>query len=238
MFFDQLVKLCEDKNTTPTKFVTEILHLSSSKVTAWKNGSIPKYEILNSIANYFGVSVGALFDGKENCQNTTPEIKTIQSINDTSKELLEVFESLPMRERVKLLNVVYDFEEQYRTSGSSGSLELPMPNNPLVSQNEQKLLEVFQNFTEPEQLKIIDRIQEWLETKRRRESINSQQSLQSGSLIPSQPTAEHPILNTQNKWRLTARRTDGVYESRFATPEEVEKLKQLLENPDLEEPEY
>lgn len=230
MFFDQLVKLCEDKNTTPTKFVTEILHLSSSKVTAWKNGSIPKYEILNSIANYFGVSVGALFDGKENCQNTTPEIKTIQSINDTSKELLEVFESLPMRERVKLLNVVYDFEEQYRNSGSSGSLELPMPNNPLVSQNEQRLLEVFQNFTETEQVKIINRIQEWLETKQRREAINSQP-------IPSQP-AEPPILNTQNKWRLTARRTDGVYESRFATPEEVEKLRELLNNPDLEEPEY
>ncbi len=230
MFFDQLVKLCEDKNTTPTKFVTEILHLSSSKVTAWKNGSIPKYEILDSIANYFGVSVGTLFDGKENCQNTASEIKTIQSINDTSKELLEVFESLPMRERVKLLNAIYDFEEQYRTSGSSGSLELPMPNNPLVSQNEQKLLEVFQNFTEMEQVKIIDRIQEWLETKRRRESINS-------SPNPSQP-AEPPILNTQNKWRLTARRTDGVYESRFATPEEVEKLKQLLEDPNPEEPEY
>lgn len=237
MFFDQLAKLCEDKNTTPTKFVTEILHLSSSKVTAWKNGSIPKYEILNSIANYFGVSVGALFDGKENCQNTTPEIKMIQSINDTSKELLEVFESLPMRERIKLLNAVYDFEEQYRNSGSSSSLELPMPNNPLVSQNEQRLLEVFQNFTETEQVKIIDRIQEWLETKRRRESINSQQSLQSDSPIPSQPT-EPPILNTQNKWRLTARRTDGVYESRFATPEEVEKLRILLENPNPEEPEY
>lgn len=136
-----------------------------------------------------------------------------------------------MRERVKLLNAVYDFEEQYRTSGSSGSLELPMPNNPLVSQNEQKLLEVFQNFTEPEQVKIIDRIQEWLETKRRREAINS-------SPISSQPTAEPPILNTQNKWRLTARRTDGVYESRFATPEEVEKLRKLPEDPNPEEPEY
>ena len=105
-----------------------------------------------------------------------------------------------------------------------------MPNNPLVLQNEQKLLEVFQNFTKTEQVKIIDRIQEWLETKRRREAINNQP-------IPSQP-AKPPILNTQNKWRLTACRTDGVYESRFVTPEEVEKLRELLKNPDLEEPEY
>ncbi len=42
------------------------------------------------------------------------EIKTEQVISDTSKELLKVFESLPIRERVKLLNMVYEFEEDYR----------------------------------------------------------------------------------------------------------------------------
>lgn len=35
-------------------------------------------------------------------------------MSDTSKELLKVFESLPIRERVKLLNMVYEFEEDYR----------------------------------------------------------------------------------------------------------------------------
>lgn len=39
----------------------------------------------------------------------------------------------------------------------------------------------------------------------------------------------------QSQWRFAARRTDGVYESRPATPEEVEKLK-LLEN--ATEPKY
>lgn len=229
MFYEIFTNLCNQKGLSPTATLQK-LNVSTSKLTAWKNGSLPSAATLILISEFFGVTVDYLLKGNENSKNIKPEIKTEQAISDTSKELLEVFESLPMRERVKLLNAVYDFEEQYRTSGSSGSLELPMPNNPLVSQNEQKLLEVFQNFTEMEQVKIIDRIQEWLETKRRRESINS-------SPNPSQP-AEPPILNTQNKWRLTARRTDGVYESRFATPEEVEKLKQLLENPDLKEPEY
>ncbi len=228
MFYEIFTNLCNQKGLSPTATLQK-LNVSTSKLTAWKNGSLPSASALILISEFFGVTVDYLLKGNE---ITSPElkVKVEQPMGETAKELLEVFESLPMRERVKLLNVVYDFEEQYRNSGSSGSLELPMPNNPLVSQNEQKLLEVFQNFTEPEQVKIIDRIQEWLETKRRRESINS-------SPNPSQP-AEPPILNTQNKWRLTARRTDGVYESRFATPEEVEKLKQLLENPDLEEPEY
>ena len=85
MFFDQLMNFCKEKNTTPTKFVTEILHLSSSKVTAWKNGSIPKYEILNEIANYFDVSVGTLFDGRNN---------NIKPLTTNEQELLENYSKL------------------------------------------------------------------------------------------------------------------------------------------------
>jgi transcriptional regulator with XRE-family HTH domain len=65
VFFEQFEKLCNENNTTPTRFTLDVLHLSSSKVTAWKNGSIPKYEILTTIANYFNVSVGFLFDGEQ-----------------------------------------------------------------------------------------------------------------------------------------------------------------------------
>ena len=65
MIYEQLNDLCIKKGTTPTAFVKDVLHLSTSKVTAWKSGSIPKYKILNQIANYFDVSVGYLFDGKK-----------------------------------------------------------------------------------------------------------------------------------------------------------------------------
>lgn len=65
MFYEQFKKLCEQKGTTPTAFVRDILKISTSKVTAWKNGSIPKIGILQDIAKYFGVTVGYLFDGKE-----------------------------------------------------------------------------------------------------------------------------------------------------------------------------
>ena len=56
MFFEQLDMLCKSNNTTPTEFVRDVLRLSTSKVTLWKNGSIPKYEILLSIAKHFNVS--------------------------------------------------------------------------------------------------------------------------------------------------------------------------------------
>lgn len=102
MFFDQFSKLCTAHNTNPTKFVTEILHLSSSKVTAWKNGSIPKYEILNSIADYFNVSVGTLFDGIE---KNSPA----NQLTADEQELLDIYNSLSpksqgrLRERAEVL---------------------------------------------------------------------------------------------------------------------------------------
>lgn len=111
MFFDQFSKLCSQANTTPTQFVTEVLHLSSSKVTAWKNGSIPKYGILNSIASYFNVSVGYLFDGEVAIQAN------------------------------------------------------------VLSENEQEMLELFDKFTNREQIKIIGKIEEWLVEKQRRASV-------------------------------------------------------------------
>ena len=104
MFFEQFNKLCINENTTPTKFVTEILHLSSSKVTAWKNGSIPKYEILDLIANHFNVTVGYLFDGD---QINLPK----ENLSENEFEMLEIFQKFNNREQIKLIGKL---EELYR----------------------------------------------------------------------------------------------------------------------------
>lgn len=70
MFYSNFDKLCRKIGTTPTAFTKDILNLSTSKVTAWKNGSIPKYEILQQIADVFNVSVGELFDGEKETATT------------------------------------------------------------------------------------------------------------------------------------------------------------------------
>ena len=111
-----------------------------------KRGTNPAAESIPIIADFFNVSTHYLLTGEECSNNTSISNSNIvdhsngtitihnnsaptetkaensehhipkQEINETSKELLEVFESLPMRERVKLLNIVYDYEEQYRKS--------------------------------------------------------------------------------------------------------------------------
>ena len=83
MFYDNFDKLCTKIGTSPTAFTRDVLGLSTSKVTAWKGGSIPKYEILQKIADVFDVSVGELFDGEDVICTTksAPEL-TVRSTSE------------------------------------------------------------------------------------------------------------------------------------------------------------
>jgi len=65
MFFDKFKMLCNEKNTTPTAVIKE-LGYSSSKITAWKNGSVPNLDIAAKIANYFNISIDYLAGRTDN----------------------------------------------------------------------------------------------------------------------------------------------------------------------------
>ena len=86
MFYNQLEKLCRNNNTTPTSFIKE-LGYSSSKITAWKNGSIPKYEILNKISEYFNIPISYLFE------ESNQEINFCHLPSD-QQELLDLYNQL------------------------------------------------------------------------------------------------------------------------------------------------
>lgn len=80
-----------------------------------------------------------------------------------------------------------------------------------LKQNEIEMLEIFQNFSDREQVKIIGRMEEWLEVKRQREAISKSQR----------------IVGVQ-----VARRTDGKFVKEPVTAEEMEKIKALPEDTD------
>lgn len=104
MFFEQFENLCLKSKTTPTAFVKNVLGLSSAKVTAWKNGSIPKYEILYKIADYFGVTVGYLFDG-ENRLNS--------KLTENQLEMLDVFDKFTDREQIEIIGAMKLMLKEY-----------------------------------------------------------------------------------------------------------------------------
>ncbi len=104
MIYKQLAELCASIGTTPTNFVKDVLKLSSSKVTAWKNGSIPKSEILIQIANYFGVTVGYLFDGKKSSPS---------ELSEEEQECLSVFRELTRDDQMKFIGRMQETTERY-----------------------------------------------------------------------------------------------------------------------------
>jgi len=80
-----------------------------------------------------------------------------------------------------------------------------------LKQNEIEMLEIFQNFSDREQIKIIGRMEEWLEVKHQREAIAQKQR----------------IVGVQ-----VARRTDGKFVKEPITAEEFEKIEALPEDTD------
>lgn len=59
MFYDNLYRVCNEKNIKVTTFVEE-LGLSSGNLSKWKNGGKPRSDTIIKIAEKLGVSVNYL----------------------------------------------------------------------------------------------------------------------------------------------------------------------------------
>ena len=60
MFYEKLQQICHEKKTTPTALLKK-LGISTSKVTAWKNGSVPRADTLKTIADALEVPVSYFY---------------------------------------------------------------------------------------------------------------------------------------------------------------------------------
>lgn len=64
MFYDNFKKLCEERGQKPTP-VAQKLGYSSSHVSKWKNGAMPRPAVVQKFADYFGVTPQQLLFGGE-----------------------------------------------------------------------------------------------------------------------------------------------------------------------------
>lgn len=93
MFYDVYAKLCKEIGKSPSAVAQE-LHINKSNVSNWKNnGYTPRGDVLNRIADYFGVSVDYLFGN---------EVKSAPLVNG-DEELSEYLEELRTRPEMKML---------------------------------------------------------------------------------------------------------------------------------------
>lgn len=129
MFFEQLKKACKMRNTNVTSVALQ-LNISKSNVTNWKNGTVPNCDVVVRLSELLNVSTDYLLKGIEEktvFNNTITHSNNIEvngvkngntykadsELQETTQELIKVFEKLPTRERIKLMNIVYEYEEKY-----------------------------------------------------------------------------------------------------------------------------
>lgn len=124
MFYDTLKNVCSTNNTTVSGLVKE-LGLSTSKVTAWKNGSIPKADTVAKIADYLDVSVDYLLGRTDsptaiNSHNTVNGSNNIigngnnteSKLSDQESALIDIFNKLDVVSQAKLLVYATELEKE------------------------------------------------------------------------------------------------------------------------------
>lgn len=87
MFYDNFLKLCNQKGVAPTKVAVETGG-HKSDATRWKNGSTPTDARKVVIADYFGVTVEELMDGKKEKTTGAADGFRIQDITQEEVQAL------------------------------------------------------------------------------------------------------------------------------------------------------
>lgn len=123
-------KMCSLNGTTPTA-VSHKLGLSKGNTSNWKNGGNPSVSILiqladelncttdellgrskpnTNIGNISNSNIGALGENS----NGVVHMHNSQNSNDEiSSEISRIIKKLPLKERSKLLTLIYEFEENF-----------------------------------------------------------------------------------------------------------------------------
>lgn len=103
-FAKNLKRLCSLRGTTPTALCKE-LGLSTSKVSAWYSGSLPKQDIMVQLAQTLDCSVMDFFADED-------EVHELRATNEDEKDILRVYRNLSRRSKHEFMAMVYEFENQ------------------------------------------------------------------------------------------------------------------------------
>ena len=120
MFWDNFIKMCNERNEKPNP-VAKKLGITSGTVTNWKNGSTPQSTTLKKIADYFNVDPEYLLTGS----NTKKQTEESQKLSEQEKTLLESFRSTTElgRQRIiqAVLNICDEIEKKDQSADTSSA---------------------------------------------------------------------------------------------------------------------
>lgn len=132
MFYEQLKKECEKQRLKMTPLIIECGGTNSS-ATHWKNGAIPKSDIVLKLAKRLGVSTDYLLGNTPSQAISTGSgaavvgdnaVVTIKNgheraLSTHEKDLLKVFNEADGKEQLEIMNLVYQIEEKIKKRGGN-----------------------------------------------------------------------------------------------------------------------
>lgn len=101
MFYDIVQDLCKRNHVSITKMALDI-GLSNAAATSWKNGSVPRLETLQKIADYFGITIYDLMQ---------QDVQKEADLTDFELEALRVLRQFDVRTKNKALTLLYELED-------------------------------------------------------------------------------------------------------------------------------
>lgn len=114
-FSENLKRICAIKGTNPTALCKE-LGLSTSKVSAWYNGSLPKQEVMVQLAQKLECSVMDFFSDEDDLHERQPKTK-----DEDEEDILRIYRSLSRRNKHEFMSMVYEFENRKELEGDNGA---------------------------------------------------------------------------------------------------------------------
>ena len=119
MFYDTFEKTCKKNGISPTATLKK-LKISTSKLTAWKNGSMPNSEFLIPISEFLGVSIDYLLTGQERIVPTLHEKETFV-LTDIENKLIIDFRNLSQQGQDYIRQQMFMAREVYKKDSLSES---------------------------------------------------------------------------------------------------------------------
>lgn len=106
-FATNINRICSQRGTTLTA-VCRSLNLSTSKVTTWNNGSLPKEDVMLMLARVLECSVMDFFTDDDE-----PRLNYCK--DEDERDALRIYRSLTRREKHEFMSMVYKFEKRNET---------------------------------------------------------------------------------------------------------------------------
>lgn len=101
-FKENLNRICKEHGTTLTALVKS-LNLSTSKVSRWNEGALPKEDIMLQLAKALECSVMDFFADEE-------DLAPVQPMDEDEVDMLRVYRSLSRRAKHEFMSIVYNFD--------------------------------------------------------------------------------------------------------------------------------